>query len=189
MPGTVNEIENPNPATGTNNWYTEDGYGNGFNAGFPPPYTASPVSGGGSYTDCADTTQPGVKPIVNYLKSLPRPIDPRCEAGHYYLLNNYNPGYFGNGKNAYTDKNPANTPFTIPPSTDPSIGDSLNDRKHLLEVLRRPVEQLRQRSLSAELRHDRTDGRRVLQHLQSVPVRHVDHVESGSGRTRTSRTR
>ena len=32
--------------------------------------------------------------------------------GHYYLLNNYNPGYFGNGKNAYTDHNPANTPFT-----------------------------------------------------------------------------
>ena len=31
---------------------------------------------------------------------------PRCEAGHYYLLNNYNPGYFGNGNNAYTDTNP-----------------------------------------------------------------------------------
>ena len=25
--GIVNEIENPNPAPGTNNWYTEDGYG------------------------------------------------------------------------------------------------------------------------------------------------------------------
>ncbi len=37
-------------------------------------------------------TQPGVAPIVKYLQSLPRPIDPRCEAGHYYLLNNYNPG-------------------------------------------------------------------------------------------------
>jgi phospholipase C len=124
--GTVNEVENPNPAGGTNNWYTEDGYGESFNAGFPPPYTAEPVFGGGSYTDCSDPNQPGVKPIVDYLRSLPRPIDPRCEPGHYYLLNNYNPGWFGNGKNAYIDNNPANTPFTIPPSSTPSIGDDLN---------------------------------------------------------------
>jgi phospholipase C len=126
--GTVQEIENPNPAAGTNNWYTEDGYGNSFNAGFPPPYTAEPVSGGGSYSNCSDPTQPGVKPILDYLKSLPHPIDPRCEPGHYYLLNNYNPGYFGNGKNAYIDNNPANTPFTVPPSSTPSIGDVLNAR-------------------------------------------------------------
>jgi phospholipase C len=124
--GVVQQIENPNPAAGTNNWYTEDGYGNSFNAGFPPPYTAEPVSGGGSYSDCSDPRNPGVGPIVNYLRSLPRPIDPRCEPGHYYLLNNYNPGWFGNGKNAYIDQNPANTPFTIPPSSTPSIGDDLN---------------------------------------------------------------
>ena len=37
--GTVNEVEDPNPAPGTNNWYTEDGYGNSYNAGYPPPYT------------------------------------------------------------------------------------------------------------------------------------------------------
>ena len=114
--GIVNQIENPNPALGTNNWYTEDGYGGG---GF-----GSPVSGGGSYSNCADTSQPGVKPITNYLKSLH--IKANCEAGRYYLLNNYNPGYFGNGKNAYIDNNPANTPFTIPPSSVRSIGDSLN---------------------------------------------------------------
>jgi phospholipase C len=124
--GIVNEIENPNPAAGTNNWYTEDGYGNSFNAGFPPPYTAEPVSGGGSYSNCADLKQPGVAPVTKYLESLPRPISTRCEPGHYYLLNNYNPGYFGNGNNASTDQNPANTPFTIPPSSTPSIGDSLN---------------------------------------------------------------
>jgi phospholipase C len=126
--GTVNEVENPNPAANTNNWYTEDGYGNSFNAGFPPPYTAEPVSGGGSYSNCSDPSQPGVGPIVAYLRSLPRPIDPRCEPGHYYLLNNYNPGWFGNGKNAYIDQNPANTPFTIPPSSTPSIGDALNEK-------------------------------------------------------------
>jgi phospholipase C len=41
-------------------------------------------------------------------------------------LNNYNPGYFGNGNNAFTDTNPNNTVFTIPPSSTPSIGDDLN---------------------------------------------------------------
>ncbi|MGA9308041.1 MAG: alkaline phosphatase family protein [Candidatus Sulfotelmatobacter sp.] len=122
--GTVDQVENPNPASGTNNWYSEDGYGNSYNAGYPPPYTVSPVNGGGSYSDCSDPSQPGVGPIVSYLKSLH--IDPRCEPGHYYLLNNYNPGWFGNGKNAYIDQNPSNTPFTIPPSSTPSIGDDLN---------------------------------------------------------------
>jgi phospholipase C len=38
-------------------------------------------------------------------------------------LNNYNPGYFGNGNNAFTDANPNNTVFTIPPSSVRSIGD------------------------------------------------------------------
>ena len=115
--GVVHEIEDPDPALGTNNWYTEDGYGGGS--------YGSPSYGGGSYTNCSDKSQPGVAPIRHYLDSLPRPIDARCEAGHYYLLNNYNPGYFGNGNNAYTDTNPNNTVFTIPPSSVPSIGDTL----------------------------------------------------------------
>ena len=128
--GVVSEIENPNPAPGTNNWYTQDGYGDDYNEGYPSTdwVTASQhgsavIYGGGSYSNCADDSQPGVAPIVNYLKQLH--VSPRCEAGHYYLLNNYNPGYEGNGANAYTDTNPSNTPFTIPPSTVPSIGDSL----------------------------------------------------------------
>jgi phospholipase C len=121
--GTVHEVENPDPAPGTNNWYTEDGYGVSDNAGYPPPYTAEPVSGGSSYSDCSDPTRPGVGPIVAYLQSIN--INPRCEPGHYYLLNNYNPGWFGNGNNAYIDENPANTPFTIPPSSTRSIGDEL----------------------------------------------------------------
>jgi phospholipase C len=115
--GIVDEVENPNPASGTNNWYAEDGYGSGS--------YGSASSGGGSYTNCADTTQPGVLPIVTYLQALAHPINPNCEAGHYYLLNNYNPGYFGNGNNAYTDTNSNNTVFTIPPSSVKSIGDSL----------------------------------------------------------------
>jgi phospholipase C len=115
--GVVAEVENPNPAAGTNNWYKEDGYGGGS--------FGSPSFGGGSYSNCSSTTDPGVAPIVAYLSSLPTPIDPRCEKGHYYLLNNYNPGYFGNGNNAYTDQNANNTVFTIPPSPTPSIGDDL----------------------------------------------------------------
>ncbi|MEX3894181.1 MULTISPECIES: alkaline phosphatase family protein [Paraburkholderia] len=68
------QIENPNPVSGTNNWYTQDGYS------------------GGSYSDCSDPSQPGVGPIRRYLKSLSYRPKPNCAPKHYYLLNNYNPG-------------------------------------------------------------------------------------------------
>ena len=115
--GTVNEIENPNPVPGTNNWWIQDGYGGG---GF-----GSHVYGGGSYSDCSDASQPGVGPILKHLASLARPVNPNCDPGHYYLLNNYNPGYFGDGSNAYTDHFIYNTPFTIPPTSQHSIADVL----------------------------------------------------------------
>ena len=119
--GVVNEIENPNPQKGTNNWYTEDGYGGGS--------YGSASYGGGTYSNCFDTTQPGVAAITTYLGSLARPIDPHCEEGHYYLLNNYNPGYYGSGKNAYADiTNPNETVFTIPPSPLRTIGDELIEK-------------------------------------------------------------
>jgi phospholipase C len=97
-----NQIENPDPQPGTNNWYDQDGYS------------------GGSYSACADLSQPGVPAVVNYLQSLATPIDPRCETGKYYLLNNYNPGYNGDG----TLTAPL-SPFTIPPTSQPHIGDVL----------------------------------------------------------------
>jgi phospholipase C len=97
----ANQIENPNPQPGTNNWYTQDGYS------------------GGSYSNCSDASQPGVGPVLDYLKSLPSKPDPKCAQGAYYLLNNYNPGYNGDGT--------VNTSaFTIPPSDVPTIGDDLN---------------------------------------------------------------
>jgi phospholipase C len=114
-PDVLDEVENPNPLAGTNNWYNEDGYGGGS--------FGSPAFGGGSYSDCSDPTQNGVADIVRYLHSIN--IDPRCEPGRYYLLNNYNPGFFGQGENAYTDTTPFNTIFTIPPSSTPSIGDDM----------------------------------------------------------------
>jgi phospholipase C len=93
------EIENPDPQAGTNNWYTQDGYS------------------GGTYSDCADETQSGVKEVTGYLHQLH--VKPNCEKGHYYLLNNYNPGYFGDGTVDTVDE------FTIPPSSTPTIGDDL----------------------------------------------------------------
>jgi phospholipase C len=108
----ANQIENPNPQPGTNNWYTSDGYG------------GSGGSGGGSYSDCGTPTQPGVSEVTNYLQSLSPPINPNCEAGHYYLLNNYNPGYNANG----TPVSLASSPFTIPPTSVRSIGDALLDK-------------------------------------------------------------
>jgi phospholipase C len=98
-----NQIENPDPAPGTNNWYTQDGYS------------------GGTYSACADETQPGVGAVRDYLASLDQPVDPNCEDGHYYLLNNYAPGYFGDGT-----VNPGT--FVIPPSPLRTIGDELLER-------------------------------------------------------------
>jgi len=99
----TNQIENPNPQSGTNNWYDQDGYS------------------GGSYSNCSDSTQPGVAAVNNYLESLSPSISPRCANGAFYLLNNYNPGYLGDGTldSQYTQ-------FNIPPSSQPHIGDVLN---------------------------------------------------------------
>jgi phospholipase C len=97
-----NQIENPNPESGTNNWYDQDGYS------------------GGSYTNCSDMTQPAVPAIVNYLQSLTPAISPRCANGAYYLLNNYDPGYNGDGTLN------TSTPFVIPATSQPHIGDVLS---------------------------------------------------------------
>ncbi len=118
--GVVDEVENPNAAPGTNNWYSEDGYGKGS--------YGSPSSGGGSYSNCSDPNAPGAQAVLDYMSSLPYKIDPKCAPGHYYLLNNYNPGYFGNGNNAYTDTSDHNTVFTIPPTSVRSIGDALLEK-------------------------------------------------------------
>ncbi|WP_233804715.1 alkaline phosphatase family protein [Paraburkholderia sp. HP33-1] len=98
-----NEIENPHPMSGTNNWYTQDGYS------------------GGTYSNCSDPKQPGVGAIRHYLGTLPYHPDPNCAADTYYLLNNYNPGYNGDGTvNTST--------FTIPPSPVRTIAETLLTR-------------------------------------------------------------
>jgi phospholipase C len=102
------EIENPNPLPGTNNWYTHDGYGE---AG---------TENGGSYSDCADHSAPGVAGVWKYLDSLPYRVFDNCQPGAYYLLNNYNPGYNVDGtRNTST--------FTVPPQVRwPTIGAELS---------------------------------------------------------------
>ncbi len=96
-----NQIENPNAQSGTNNWWVQDGYS------------------GGSYSNCSDASAPGVAPVLAYLAALPSKPNPNCAPHAYYLLNNYNPGYNGDGTvNTST--------FTIPPSSTPTIGDDLN---------------------------------------------------------------
>ncbi|MBA3914567.1 MAG: phosphoesterase, partial [Acidobacteriales bacterium] len=83
------QIENPNPYPGSNNWYQQEGFyiidsGNQSNA---------------SYTNCSDSSQPGVESIMNYLSALPyRPFNGgNCASGVYYLLNNQLPTYERDG--------------------------------------------------------------------------------------------
>jgi phospholipase C len=106
MTPPTNQIEDVNPQAGTNNYYDQDGYS------------------GGSYVNCSDASEGGVAAVTNYLESLKTPIKPNCQADRYYLVNNYNPGYLGDGTVAPTTGADAN-PFTIPPTSVPSIGDSL----------------------------------------------------------------
>jgi phospholipase C len=110
VPPPSGEIENPNPKTGTNNNYTQDGYG-----------SATVTGDGGSYSDCADTSQPGVGPIFSYLDTLRYQVLHNCQPGRYYLLNNYNPGYNANGTLDTST-------YTVPPQkTDyVTIGDALS---------------------------------------------------------------
>ena len=107
-PPPAGEIENPNPqpapTTGT-------------------PRTATAQSGttnGGSYSNCSDHTAPGVSGVFAYLTRCPTRSATCCAPGHYYLLNNYNPGYNVDGSlNTST--------FTVPPQHSlPTIGDELS---------------------------------------------------------------
>jgi phospholipase C len=91
-------IANPNPKSGTNNQYTADQ----------------------AFSACADFTQPGVGPIVSYLNNLPYAAEPNCQANHYYMLDNTNPGYLPNGALSGAGN--------LPPSPVRTIGDALIEK-------------------------------------------------------------
>ena len=104
------EIENPNPQPGTNNFYSQDGYGK------------TGTTNGGSYSNCSDHSAPGVSGVFSYLQTLSYHTfhGGDCAPGHYYLLNNYNPGY-------NVDGSVNTTTFTVPPQHGlPTIGDELS---------------------------------------------------------------
>jgi acid phosphatase len=100
-----NQIENPDPVAGTNNYYTQDGYG------------------GGSYVDCADDAAPGVASVKNQLRRQ-GVWSSNCATGHYYLVNNYNM-YWNQ-----TSSNPRTlgaTSFTLPPQSNRTIADVMTE--------------------------------------------------------------
>jgi acid phosphatase len=97
----ANQIENPNPMPGTANFYTADGYE------------------GGSYVNCSDASQPGVSAILSFLSA--KHVASNCDAGKYYLVNNYNPGFDMNGNPQPIGPNN----FNYPPQTVPTIAEAL----------------------------------------------------------------
>ena len=97
----ANQIENPNPMAQTPNFYSQDGYS------------------GGSYVNCSDATQPGVGAILSYLGTAG--VKPNCDAGKYYLVNNYGLGYDMNGNVQPIGANN----YTLPPQTVPTIAEAL----------------------------------------------------------------
>jgi acid phosphatase len=101
-----NQIENPNPRPGTNNWYTQSGYASG------------------SYTKCSDPSEPGIAAIRGFLASLPYPSfnDGNCEPDAYYLVNNYNAGFSPTGEVAVLGPKV----FRIPPQAQPTIAEALS---------------------------------------------------------------
>jgi phospholipase C len=99
----ASQIADPNPLPGTNNQYRSDG----------------------RYSECANLVAPGVFPIVRYLESLRFPVAINCAAGHYYMLNNTNPGFLPNGQ---IDAAGITNGTSIPPSNLRTIGDALNDK-------------------------------------------------------------
>jgi len=100
----ANQIENPNPMASTANFYTKDGYN------------------GGSYVNCSDTTQPGVASILSVVVN--SGATSNCDAGKYYLVNNFAPGYDMNGN--VQPIGPNN--YNYPPQTVPTIAEALANK-------------------------------------------------------------
>jgi len=101
-----NQIENPDPQPGTNNWYKRDGYT------------------GGSYVNCGDASLPGVAAIMSYIQAQPgKPFNGgNCAKDTYYLVNNYGLGYTFDGHAQPLGP----TKFTLPPQVIPTIADALS---------------------------------------------------------------
>lgn len=99
-----NQIENPDPVAGTNNYYTQDGYR------------------GGSYVNCSDPAAPGIASINQQLNRH-GVRKPNCARDHYYLVNNYNL-YWNQTSSQPRTLGPDQ--FTLPPQSIPTIADVMS---------------------------------------------------------------
>jgi phospholipase C len=98
-------IANPNPLPGTDDVYTVD------------------LNFDGNFTECGDTTQPGIAPIVNYLQSLPYNPNSNCKPHHFYMINNDSPGFLPDGT---VDTAGISKGSSIPPINVRTVGEALN---------------------------------------------------------------
>jgi phospholipase C len=103
----ANVIANPNPLPGSNNQYTVD---IGFN---------------GDFTECEDSTQPGVDAVRDYLATLPYDPKPNCKANQFYMINNLNPGFLPDGT---VDTAGIAKGGSVPPTNVRTIGEALNEK-------------------------------------------------------------
>jgi phospholipase C len=99
-------VANPNPKSATNDAYVNDR----------------------RWTECGDATQPGIAPIMDYLKSLPWRPDlskSNCAPNTFYMINNTRPGFLSNGQLNVAG---INAGTAVPPSSLRTIGDALNEK-------------------------------------------------------------
>jgi phospholipase C len=78
-----------------------------------------------AWTNCSDTSQPGIPAIVSYLNTLPWHPAPNCASGRFYAINNLSPGYLPNGN---VDAANILTGAKVPPSGLRTIGDALSEK-------------------------------------------------------------
>ena len=100
-------IANPDPLPGTDDVYTVDLLFNG------------------NFTECGDSSQPGVDAVRDYLASLPYHPSPKCEHGHFYMINNDSPGFLPDGT---VDTAGIAGGGSIPPVNTRTIGEALNEK-------------------------------------------------------------
>ncbi len=96
----------------------------------PNPKSATDVSfvSDRRWTECGDQTQPGIKPIMDYLKSLPWRPDltaSNCAPDTFYMINNTRPGFLSNGQ---LNTAAINAGTAVPPSSLRTIGDALTEK-------------------------------------------------------------
>ena len=100
------QVANPNPKSATNDAFVNDT----------------------RWTECGDPAQPGIAPIMNFLKTLPWRPDlskSNCAPNTFYMINNTHPGFLSNGQ---LNTAAINAGTAVPPSSLRTIGDALNEK-------------------------------------------------------------